>query len=185
MFPHYHQQESADCGPACLRMIAKYYGRQYSLEMLREHSFISREGVSMLGISDAAEYLGMHTLGVKVTFEQLANEAMLPCILHWNQNHKDKDASSIGTDICVYLPEENANRYGAGRDVELKIDGAVYSFEVTAVTLMPNSQGECAMKCHSGHLLPWNVLCASNMNVELLTEDKTIFETFFKKHLFN
>ena len=41
----------------------------------------------MLGISDAAEYLGMHTLGVKVTFEQLANEAMLPCILHWNQNH--------------------------------------------------------------------------------------------------
>lgn len=86
-FPHYHQQESADCGPACLRMIAKYYGHQYSLEMLREHSFISREGVSMLGISDAAEFLGMHTLGVKVTFEQLTNEAMLPCILHWNQNH--------------------------------------------------------------------------------------------------
>lgn len=86
-FPHYYQQESADCGPACLRMIAKYYGRQYSLELLRSHSFISREGVSMLGISDAAEYLGMHTLGVKVSFEQLANEAILPCILHWNQNH--------------------------------------------------------------------------------------------------
>lgn len=96
---------------------------------------------------------------------------------------KDKDASAIGTDICVYLPEENANRYGAGRDVELKIDGTVYSFEVTAVTLMPNSQGECAMKCHSGHLLPWNVLCATNMNVELLAEDKTIFETFFKERL--
>lgn len=86
-FPHYHQQESADCGPASLRMIAKYYGHSYSLEMLRSHSFISREGVSMLGISDAAEYLGMHTLGVKITFEQLANEAVLPCILHWNQNH--------------------------------------------------------------------------------------------------
>ena len=86
-FPHYHQQESADCGPACLRMIAKHYGHSYSLEMLRSHSFISREGVSMLGISDAAEYLGMHTLGVKITFEQLANEAVLPCILHWNQNH--------------------------------------------------------------------------------------------------
>lgn len=86
-FPHYHQQESADCGPASLRMIAKYYGHSYSLEMLRSHSFISREGVSMLGISDAAEHLGMHTLGVKITFEQLANEAVLPCILHWNQNH--------------------------------------------------------------------------------------------------
>ena len=78
-FPHYHQQESADCGPACLRMIAKYYGRQYSLEMLREHSFISREGVSMLGISDAAEYLGMHTLGVKISFEQLANRFVKAC----------------------------------------------------------------------------------------------------------
>lgn len=86
-FPHYPQQETADCGPACLRMIAQYYGHSYSLEMLRSHSFISREGVSMLGISDAAEYLGMHTLGVKITFEQLANEAVLPCILHWNQNH--------------------------------------------------------------------------------------------------
>lgn len=86
-FPHYHQQESADCGPACLRMIAKYYGKQYSLEMLRERSYISREGVSMLGISDAAEYLGMHTLGVKITFEQLADKAALPCIVHWNQNH--------------------------------------------------------------------------------------------------
>lgn len=86
-FPHYQQLESADCGPACLRMIAKYYGKLYSLEMLREHSFISREGVSMLGISDAAEFIGMHTLGVRITFEQLAKETIFPCILHWNQNH--------------------------------------------------------------------------------------------------
>ena len=86
-FPFYSQLDMMDCGPACLRMIAKYYGNSYSLEMLRSHSFISREGVSMLGISDAAEYLGMHTLGVKISFEQLANEAVLPCILHWNQNH--------------------------------------------------------------------------------------------------
>ena len=86
-FPFYSQLDMMDCGPACLRMIAKYYGNSYSLEMLRSHSFISRDGVSMLGISDAAEYLGMHTLGVKITFEQLANEAVLPCILHWNQNH--------------------------------------------------------------------------------------------------
>ena len=64
-FPFYSQLDMMDCGPACLRMIAKYYGNSYSLEMLRSHSFISREGVSMLGISDAAEYLGMHTLGVK------------------------------------------------------------------------------------------------------------------------
>jgi len=86
-FPHYTQHEAADCGPTSLRMIAKYYGKEYSAEMMRSHCCISREGVSMLGISDAAEYIGFHTLGVKITFKQLAEEAPLPCILHWNQNH--------------------------------------------------------------------------------------------------
>lgn len=86
-FPHYTQLEASDCGPTCLRMIAKFYGRAYSAEMLRKHSFISREGVSMLGISDAAEYIGFRTLGVKMSFNQLVNDANLPCILHWNQRH--------------------------------------------------------------------------------------------------
>ena len=86
-FPHYQQQEAVDCGPTCLRMIAKHYGKVYSAEMLRKHSYISREGVSMLGISDAAEYIGFHTLGVKITFEQLVRDGTYPCILHWNQNH--------------------------------------------------------------------------------------------------
>jgi len=86
-FPHYTQLDSMDCGPACLRMIAKYYGRSYTLQNLRERSFITREGVSMLGISDAAESIGMHTQGVKITLDQLIEDAPLPCILHWNQNH--------------------------------------------------------------------------------------------------
>ena len=77
-FPHYHQLDSADCGPTCLRMIAKYYGRSYTLETLRERSFITREGVSMLGISDAAESIGMRSMGVKISVEQLAEDAMLP-----------------------------------------------------------------------------------------------------------
>jgi ATP-binding cassette subfamily B protein len=68
-------------------MIAKYYGRSYTLQTLRERSFITREGVSMLGISDAAESIGFRTSGVKITVEQLKTEALLPCILHWNQNH--------------------------------------------------------------------------------------------------
>ena len=86
-FPLHIQHNRSDCGPACLRMIAAHYGRVYSMEMLRRHCFISREGVSMLGISDAAEYVGFRTMGVRITFEQLADEAPLPCILHWNQNH--------------------------------------------------------------------------------------------------
>ena len=54
-FPYYHQADAMDCGPTCLRMIAKYYGKSYSLQTLRARSFISREGVSLLGISDAGE----------------------------------------------------------------------------------------------------------------------------------
>jgi ATP-binding cassette subfamily B protein len=76
-----------DCGPTCLQMIAKYYGKTYSLQTLRQRSFISREGVSMLGISDAAETIGFHTNGVRITFKQLVEDMPLPCILHWNQNH--------------------------------------------------------------------------------------------------
>lgn len=86
-FPHYVQLDSMDCGPTCLRMIAKYYGRNYSLQSLRERSFITREGVSMLGISDAAEQIGFRTMGVRITLDQLRTEIPLPCILHWNQRH--------------------------------------------------------------------------------------------------
>lgn len=86
-FPHYLQLDAMDCGPACLRMIAKHYGKHYSPQTLRERCFITREGVSMLGISDAAESIGFHTVGVRVSFEQLVEDAILPCILHWNQNH--------------------------------------------------------------------------------------------------
>lgn len=85
-FPHYLQHDTMDCGPVCVRMIAKYYGKSYSLQYLREHCFLTREGVSLLGISDAAERIGLKTVGAKITLEQLS-KAKLPCILHWNQNH--------------------------------------------------------------------------------------------------
>lgn len=81
-FPFYRQLDAMDCGPACLRMIAKYYGRHYRLETLRQKSGISREGVSLLGISAAAEGIGLKSLGVRIGFAQLC-EAPLPCIVHW------------------------------------------------------------------------------------------------------
>lgn len=85
-FPHYLQHDTMDCGPTCLRMVAAFYGKRYSLEWLREKSFITREGVSMLGISEAAEKLGFRSICVQVTYETL-QEAPLPCIVHWNQQH--------------------------------------------------------------------------------------------------
>lgn len=86
-FPFYKQPDSMDCGPTCLRMIAKYYGKHYTLPYLRNLALLSREGVSLLGISKAAEQIGLRTLGVKVTDLQLYEEAPLPCIAHWKQNH--------------------------------------------------------------------------------------------------
>uniref|UniRef100_UPI00321791E0 peptidase domain-containing ABC transporter n=1 Tax=uncultured Draconibacterium sp. TaxID=1573823 RepID=UPI00321791E0 len=86
-FPFYQQFDVMDCGPTCLRMVAKYYGKHFTAESLREKSYITREGVSLLGISDAAESIGMRSMGVKITFEQLKKEAPLPCIVHWGQEH--------------------------------------------------------------------------------------------------
>ncbi len=86
-FPFYKQLDRMDCGPDCLRMIARHYGKSYSLQYLRERCYITREGVSLLGISEAAEAIGFHSIGVKITFEQLKNDAILPCIVHWQQNH--------------------------------------------------------------------------------------------------
>lgn len=97
---------------------------------------------------------------------------------------KDKDVRTIGTDLCVYLSEENVNKYGVGSKIDLKIDNEVFGFEVTALTYMPNGQGECAVKCHSSTLLPWNVLIGTNQNVDLLVENKTIFDTFFRSQFF-
>ena len=86
-FPFYRQLDSMDCGPSCLRMIAKFYGRSYTLESLRSNSFITKSGVSMLGISEAAESIGFRTRGYRLTWEQLRDEVPLPCIVHWNQKH--------------------------------------------------------------------------------------------------
>lgn len=86
-FPIYFQHDAMDCGPACLRMIADAYGRKYSLEFLREHSNITRRGVNLRGIGDAAEVIGMRTMGVRTTFDKLSKQAKLPCIVHWKQMH--------------------------------------------------------------------------------------------------
>ena len=86
MFPFYKQHDSMQCGITCLQMICKYYGKEYSLESLSRYCFATTEGVSMLGISEAANKLGLHTICGRVTMEQLP-QAPLPCILHWSQNH--------------------------------------------------------------------------------------------------
>ena len=86
-FPFYEQYDLMDCGAACLRMIAKSYGRFYSLDYLRELTYLNREGVSLLGISDAAEQIGLKTLAASVPYNRLADDIPLPAIAHWDNNH--------------------------------------------------------------------------------------------------
>ncbi|PHS04218.1 MAG: ABC transporter ATP-binding protein [Kordia sp.] len=85
-FPSYIQTESKDCGPTCIKIIAKYFKRSLSIQELRSLSETTREGSSLLHLSDAAESIGFRTLGVKVSFEHL-KKAVFPCIIHWNNNH--------------------------------------------------------------------------------------------------
>jgi ATP-binding cassette subfamily B protein len=86
-YKFYRQLDFMDCGPTCLRMIAAYYGQEYSLDYLRANSYITKNGVSLLGLSNAAEKIGLKTLVAKLTYDQLMEDVPLPCVLHWNQEH--------------------------------------------------------------------------------------------------
>ncbi len=92
-FPFFQQLDQMDCGATCLRMIAQYYGRSYSLQAMREKCYVDREGVSMLGISEGAESIGIRTLAAKIPFISSSStdlgltEIPLPCIVHWEQKH--------------------------------------------------------------------------------------------------
>jgi ATP-binding cassette subfamily B protein len=81
------QPDAMDCGPISLQMIAKYYGKEFSLDNLRNLTYIAKDGVSLFAISEAAEQIGFKTIGGRISFTKLEKEVPLPCILHWNQDH--------------------------------------------------------------------------------------------------
>jgi ATP-binding cassette, subfamily B, bacterial len=86
-FPFVRQHDAMDCGPACISMVAMCHGKRLSLETIRRKAWITREGVSFLGLKTAAESIGFRVAGVKIPFSRLREEAPLPCIAHWHQNH--------------------------------------------------------------------------------------------------
>jgi len=86
-FPFVKQPDAMDCGPTCLKMVSAFYKKNFSLETIRRKCYITREGVSFLGLSEAAESLGFKTLGVKISFEMLEEKVPLPCVVHWRQRH--------------------------------------------------------------------------------------------------
>jgi len=115
-FPFIKQPDAMDCGPACLKMIAGFYKKTFSLETIRKKCFITREGVSFLGLSEAADNLGFRTLGVKIPFEMLTENVPLPCIVHWRQRHfivvyKIKDNKIWAADPAVGLIKLNREEF--------------------------------------------------------------------------
>ena len=87
VFPHEYQMDAKDCGPACLKIIAKYYGKYYSLQYLRDLCGIAREGVSFHDISYAADKIGLRSISVTASIDELLFKLPLPCIAHWNDDH--------------------------------------------------------------------------------------------------
>jgi len=127
-----------DCGPTCLRMICKYYGKSYSLDTLREKSYIDRQGVSMLGISDAAEAIGLRTTAALATYDALIEESPLPSIIHWRQNHFivlykiDKKGNAHIADPAhghIRLTKEEFIRNWSGTVTEGEKEGMILFFE--------------------------------------------------------
>ena len=125
-FHFYKQPNSKDCGPTCLRMVAKYYGKNISLEKLRQSSGFSKDGVSLLGIAEAAENIGFKAKGVQLSFHQLNSEAALPAVVHWNQKHfivitpkstkKKITVADPAKGIITYSKEEFCKQWFSSKD---------------------------------------------------------------------
>jgi ATP-binding cassette subfamily B protein len=110
-FPHEFQMDAKDCGPACLKIIAKYYGKYYSLQYLRDLCGITKEGVSLLDISYAAEKVGLRTIAIQITLQDLIDRVALPAIVHWNNDHFIVIYKATKNKICVSDPAKGLLSY--------------------------------------------------------------------------
>lgn len=159
-FPFDRQRDAMDCGPTCLRMIARSYGRSFSLPSLRERCHLARDGVSFAGISKGAESIGMRTLAVRLSFEQLANDVPLPCIAHWQQNHFVVIYKIKGNTVYVADPAHATTTYSAEElarhwaDRELGV-GLVLLLEPTAAFYEDEEEHPRETRTGLGALLPY------------------------------
>jgi ATP-binding cassette, subfamily B, bacterial len=149
-FPFVKQPDTMDCGPACLKMVAGFYKKNFSLETIRRKCYITREGVSFLGLSEAADSLGFHTIGVKIPFGMMAENVPLPCIVHWKQGHfivvyKIKDdkiwASDPAVGLVTYKQDEFVRNW-ASTTSDGKPAGLVLIIEPTPVLFEKENEPE-------------------------------------------
>ena len=162
-FPFYHQPDIMDCGPTCLRMVTKHYKRTISLEKIRRLSDTTRSGSSLKNIAGAAEKIGFKTLGVKIDFKTLADEAPLPCIVFWNENHfivvhKIKNNKVYVADpahgLLTYTKQEFIDNWIGKHANETTEEGIVLLLEPT-VKLKEKEEDDVAQKKGIGFLMQY------------------------------
>jgi len=161
-FPFYKQPDNKDCGPTCLRIIAKHYNRAIPLQQIRNLSETTREGSGLFGLSNAAENLGFRTLGVKIDFAALLAEVPLPCIVHWNKNHyvvvykidkaKKVYISDPSYGLIAYTKEEFIKYWIGGNADESTEEGIALVLE-TSPSFYKNDFGEEEKKTSFSFLL--------------------------------
>lgn len=157
-FSFYKQLNAMDCGPTCLRMIAKHYGKHYNANTLRAKSGFNRGGVSLLGISETAEQIGFRTRSAQINFDKLLT-APLPAVLHWNKNHfvvlvdltkRKAVVADPGRGIITYSKKEFLRYWVSNKNEEFGEVGTVLLLEPT--TAFYNEDGE------KEHKLKWNIV---------------------------
>ncbi|NSL85518.1 peptidase domain-containing ABC transporter [Chitinophaga solisilvae] len=138
-FPFYQQLNAMDCGPTCLRMVAKYYGRHYTTDTLRQKTGYGKQGVSLLGISETAEKIGFRTRGVHLSYHKL-QQAPAPAILHWDQNHfvvlvscssKGVKIADPARGIVSYTPAEFLHFWASSKNAQREDTGTALLLEPT------------------------------------------------------
>lgn len=80
------QSETAECGLACLSMIASFWGHCIDIANMRRRFSISLKGVTLKSVTAMAEALSLETRPLKLEMQHLS-QLKLPCILHWDLNH--------------------------------------------------------------------------------------------------
>jgi ATP-binding cassette subfamily B protein len=157
-FSFYKQLNAMDCGPTCLRMVAKHYGKHFNANTLREKTGFNRGGVSMLGISETAEQIGFRTRSAQINFEKLL-VAPLPAILHWNNNHfvvlvslnkRKAVVADPGRGIISYTKKEFLKYWISNKKEEIGEIGTVLLMEPTQQFY--NADGE------KEHKLKWSLI---------------------------
>ncbi len=154
-YPFYKQLDQMDCGPTCLKMIAKYYGKSIDLNFLRQNYSINRTGVTLGGLAEAAESIGLKSYGARINIDTLKNEVPLPCIVNWRQRHYiviyqiNKGIYTVADPaygIIKYIESEFLSGWIPSKNIKSEDEGIVLLLEPSVNFLTPTLDFDTCMR---------------------------------------